>query len=385
MALGEFHICSDRSLKSLRTGRAAGISLIEVLIAITFVGLLVSLLVPAIQAARERARAVQCINHLRQVGVALQAYHEAHGKLPPAVIWGPPGEPLGGSIAPPGTIDRVSIGSAALGDEDRVFSNWAIAILPFLEEISTGELFKPNVPLADAANASAVMTELSVMKCPSDPWSNTENYFRRSPLPAVQRPYGRGNYAINAGTNDACLTDAPPVMGGYACKDGFSVNGTNLKTNTSQVWGSGIAGVNKSFSYREFSSGLSKTIAIDEIRAGIDARDRRGVWALGFPGSSIVAGHGIHGNRGPNAGYDYMQGCGELPLATLASQSIPCRSSSVLGQEISSQATARSLHSGGVNIMMADGSVHFVADAVDATIWHEMHRRDHQMSYEMPF
>src|SRR5580700_8945066 len=101
-------ICSTRRStfrnrgSRLRKGRICrrttyAFTMIELIVVIAIIALLAALLLPAVQSARESARATQCFNNLRQLGVALHNYHDAHACLPPAVIWnGGPGEPLGG-------------------------------------------------------------------------------------------------------------------------------------------------------------------------------------------------------------------------------------------------------------------------------------------------
>jgi prepilin-type N-terminal cleavage/methylation domain-containing protein len=368
-------------------GRADGFTIIELLIVIAIVGFLLSISVPAIQASREAARRYQCTSNLRQIGVALQSYHDQHSKLPPAVVWSPAGEPLGQSVAPPGTIDRVSLGVASDQNPDRTFSNWVVFILPNLEEVALHESVDSRLPISHSHNRKAVSTELSIMKCPSDGWNGGDNQFARSGLGSVDANYARGNYAMNGGSNNGCLMrlslESPPG----SCKDGYQVNGTNLETDVSQVWGSGIGGINKSFGFREFPRGLSHTVAAEEIRAGVHPLDRRGVWALGFVGSSITAAHGRWGNRGPNAGSDSIQGCGEVTalLGDPAGSGMPCSKFSDPLYDISDQATARSLHSGGVNLMLMDGSVHFVTNSVELSLWHEMHMRDSKVVLEGSF
>src|ERR1700732_3265675 len=100
----------------------SGFSIIELIVVIGIIGLLAALLLPAVQAARESARATQCFNNLRQLGVAFHNYHDAHSCLPPAVIWnGGPGEPLGGGIYSVGVIDWVVFGySLANGPAPRL-------------------------------------------------------------------------------------------------------------------------------------------------------------------------------------------------------------------------------------------------------------------------
>src|SRR4029079_17263580 len=100
-------------------------------------------------------------------------------------------------------------------------------------------------------------------------------------------------------------------------------------TANDQLWGSGVGGVNRSFSLRQFPAGSSKVVMLEEIRAGLDMTDRRGVWALGYVGCSVTAGHGRYGNRGPNRGADRFQGCAAVTQALggqLGGAEKPCRS-----------------------------------------------------------
>jgi prepilin-type processing-associated H-X9-DG protein len=343
--------------------------MVELLVVIAIVGMLVALLIPAIQYARESGRRAQCVSNLHQITMGLHSYHDAHHGLPPSVIWFPEGEPLGNGEYPIGVIDAISVGLSPM--EDRVFANWAIMLLPYLEEGPLAAIFDPGAPISDDRNATLRSHELSLMKCPSDNYNGGENQYQRSEL-AVAPGYARGNYALNAGTNRSCLEGFP------SCDDGFSYEGTDLATNNRRVWGSGLGGANNSTSFREFRNGLSKTVAVEEIRAGVDVMDRRGVWALGFVGSSVTSVHGNYGHKGPNKGLDFIQGCPKLQAklgARLESENMPCNYRRI-PIEISEKATARSQHSGGVNLTMADGSVHFIVDQVDAEIWHYMHRRD---------
>ena len=120
-------------------------TLVELLVVITIIGILISLLLPAVQAAREAARRAQCGNNLKQIGLALHNYHTASRSLPPG-----------------GLHSAVSTGH----EEARI--NWAISILPFLEQSALFDAYDSNLCNSDPANLPVLQTFLDVMICPSD-------------------------------------------------------------------------------------------------------------------------------------------------------------------------------------------------------------------------
>lgn len=373
---------------------ARGITLVEVLIVIAIIGLLVALISPAIQMAREAARRTQCTSNIRQVGIGLTSYHDIHHVFPPTVIWSPAGEPLGQGLFPPGMIDRM-VRSASVGERDRAFGSWLPMLLPFLEESAVHSQFDFKAPMADPQNAVVRAVDLPILKCPTDSFNGPENNFQRIPAGgSPDRGYSRGNFALNMGTNDWCLIGnfENPYHTSGSCTDGFWVWGSDLKTNVRQVWGSGVGGINKSFAARDFPSGLSKMVAVDEIRAGVNPADPRGVWSLGLIGCSVTAGHGTYGTAcGPNSTGDSPDAIANCKAArklaggasALAAMGMGCNPT--LDEGASFLAGARSLHSGGINLLMLDGSAHFVVDDVDDSVWHNMHRRDNRAPIELPF
>jgi prepilin-type processing-associated H-X9-DG protein len=119
---------------------------VELLVVIAIIGLLVALILPAVQQSRESARRTQCSSHLRQLGLALHAYESARGKWPPQ------------STGPlPGPTYNQPRGS------------WVTQILPFLEQTALNDLYDAGRDWLDPANAEAVKTSLPILRCPSAP------------------------------------------------------------------------------------------------------------------------------------------------------------------------------------------------------------------------
>ena len=129
-----------------------GFTLIELLVVIGIIAILVAILLPAVNAAREAARRTSCGNNLRQIAVALNSYHGANSKFPPFLI------SLSG--------DSGRIADVSGGDES---VNWMVLLLPFVEETSLYEQWDRDIGANQNPGRS---TEISLFKCPSDPNSD---------------------------------------------------------------------------------------------------------------------------------------------------------------------------------------------------------------------
>jgi len=125
-----------------------GFTLVELLVVIAIIGILIALLLPAVQAAREAARRSQCTNNLKQIGLALHNYHDVHKVFPSGGI----NHIAGGGINPAGGW----------------LINWAIAILPFLEQQPLYAQYDMRLPNNHANNKPVVQTSVPVFNCPSD-------------------------------------------------------------------------------------------------------------------------------------------------------------------------------------------------------------------------
>ncbi len=129
----------------MRTTKRAGTTLIELLIVVAIIATLVAILLPAVQAAREAARRAECQNHLRQIGVALHTYHDAHGQLPIGCV--------------DKRVPRTNPNGRQLA--------WSTEILPQLEEPALWGQIDFSTPYDSATNAAAAATVVPVYVCPS--------------------------------------------------------------------------------------------------------------------------------------------------------------------------------------------------------------------------
>lgn len=359
-----------------------GFSLIELLVVVAVVAILLALLLPAVFRSRQAARRTQCLNNMRQLGIALSHYHDTHSLFPPAAVWaGPPGEPLGAGQLPIGLIDHRLAGEP----QGRMSANWLVMLLPQLDQAPLYQSYNSLLPVDAEENQTVREASLPFLQCPSDPY-NADPYSRGS---TDDHLYARGNYALNFGPDRLCAIEADPEN----CRGGFHVDSVDMLNENSVLWGSGLGGFNKSFSYADVTAGTSNVVIVDEIRAGPHHRDSRGAWALGFVGSSLTARHGLADSRredsyGPNnqnEGADDIWGCAEVAAdkgaSWLSEQEMPCNA----GTMTADQATARSLHNAGVHVLKCDGSAEFVSDSVSLEIWFNQHRRDGGQGVEEEF
>lgn len=144
------HLTGNR--RSNRSSRA--FTLIELLVVIVIISVLIALLLPAVQQAREAVRRHQCMNNLRQLGLALHGYHETHRVFPP------------GTSNPTGPIDNTSTGYK---------HSWMIHILPYLDENALYQAINPNQGIYEQTNIDFSLTGIDVTFCPSSPLSREAN------------------------------------------------------------------------------------------------------------------------------------------------------------------------------------------------------------------
>ena len=285
--------------------------MVELLVVIAIIAMLVAILLPAVNAAREAARRTKCKSNIRQIGIALNSYHGAHSEFPPFLI---------NRTGNPRRIADVDKGP-----------NWLVLLLPFVEEQSLYDQWDRKILANQNPGRS---TEIPLFKCPSDP-NNSGNF-----CTYAGGGWARGNYGMNV---SPCSYDYDSRTDGARSPLG------------------GIGGANYSVQYRHIKDGASKTVAIDELRAGLNPNDLRGCWAM--PGLSAGTAALLEDANAPNGcgGHsDDMENCAAAGLFGDGSRCMGC-----FDTDSTSQMSARSSHPGGVHVAMVDGSVRFVGDDVN--------------------
>jgi prepilin-type N-terminal cleavage/methylation domain-containing protein len=293
-----------------------GFTLVELLIVIAIIGILIALLLPAVQAAREAARRSQCSNNLKQISLALHNYHDVHKEFAPGFIW----------IYGSGPTDSVREGNWG----------WGALILPYMEQqpLHDGLGVGPTplaVAVATPAKLAMMQNELSAFRCPSDmgPVTNTGRLIAGPP----DSQLATSNYI---GVND--------LRGWLRYNDGTS---GNEMTNAS-----GVFGRNKGRKMSEITDGTSNTLAVGERN-----------WQRKYDDGvlrTVLAGvvFGIRGQRNRDSwGLADALGSARFRINYDNGASSPLsRSRRGFG----------SVHPGGTQFTLCDGSVRFISETIDA-------------------
>jgi type II secretory pathway pseudopilin PulG len=314
--------------------------LVELLVVIAIIGILVALLLPAIQAARAAARRTQCQNNIKQIGIALHNYHAANNEFPVGMQFD--ASATGIPINPPSNF--------------KFRPNWIMYILPYIEEQAIYDRFHSDtwdldkkVYVSDAVNREVRGTTIPSLLCPEDQGATTKFVGNNAGEGAPDGNWARNNYACN----------------GDNVSSGESPNSTVAK-DPRRI---GVMRINKNTKMSQIVDGTTHTLLAAEIRIGLSEIDRRGVWAMGASGASNLTWHGFDGDcNGPNPANDSSDdifGCDRLHttvgLATLLQERMSCWQPCP-----SYQAAPRSRHApGGVHVVMCDGSVHWITDDVN--------------------
>ena len=336
-----------------------GFTLVELLVVITIIGILISLLLPAVQAAREAARRLQCQNNLKQLGLAVLNYESQWKIFPPSSHW----------------ASKSDVGAK---NNPNLRESWIVMVLPFLEQQALHDAFDLTKPTPNAANATARSTSVSCLLCPCDSYNRTAFSGSGSSMTnQMGDNWARCNYAANAALGCMSINFC-----GYAYYSGLNADAAFPDSGWADVRIRGVMGANASITMAQIRDGSSNTVLLAEIRAGITSFDSRGVWAMagGCPNSLWMHGY-IGDDYGPNnmtSSYgDDVMTCSDIQaamggMAAVQEMGMSC-SADNWGNH---QQTSRSMHQGGVHACFADGSIHWLSDFIEistiasyASVW----------------
>ena len=335
-----------------------GFTLIELLVVIAIIAVLIALLLPAVLAAREAARRAQCVNNLKQFGLAMHNYHSSNDVFP-----------MGASQC------YYNYGG---GQPCTTWNNWSAhaMMLNFLEQSALYNAINFQVEgrgsdAASAMNSTAYNAKIAVFICPSDPNGGRVN---------DNCYYGSVGPTTNAGS------DVPPRNASPACTSPSSYSAPT----------SGVFAFRLAYGLRDITDGSSNTIAFSEGQAGAESQTVRPgnmIMGAGLSGKAyflnatpfqplVLADLQICSNKyvGTNAGnisvghgHDWgIGGMGATLFNTIVPPNSPqyawsaCRTDCGGGCDGASMdhSNAGSYHSGGANALMADGSVKFLKSSI---------------------
>ncbi len=368
-----------------------GFTLVELLVVIAIIGVLVGLLLPAVQSAREAARRMSCSNNFKQIGLALHNYHSAYNQLPRQMGGS------GGTVASPSPLSNYHNLS------------WIVPILPFIEQQALWEqIANPNAEQVDSVGAITTKsppwpamgpgpwqagyipwnTQVPALMCPSDPAVRFENLFARTNYAACQGDHAylvasggknRANQYENTTThNDGGLWGSP----------GNATVAANVNAAASVARGTnrGFFWARHTTKFRDVLDGLSNTIACGEVVISAGNREVNAELSTGHGKSTLVTENALD-----------IQSCldridpsnptrltGSISTAldrAKASKWVDGRTWYTGFQTILTPnkpscynntddramgwTTASSRHQGGVHVLMGDGAVKFITDSIE--------------------
>ncbi len=309
-----------------------GFTLVELLVVIAIIGILIALLLPAVQSAREAARRAQCSNNLKQIGLAVHNYHTSFGCFPP------------GSIDCPNYPTDCS---GAYTGGGPYLTTWTICLLPFLEQQTLYDQYDSSLPSSrDNINKRVTQTFIPAYLCPSD--VNTDQLARPESGPSAY-DYAPGSYRAVSGLKENASGAAWDEANSQD-RDTRGVMHGLFNTGSRTVrWANKIANV---------TDGTANTLMVAEYHTTTHNR-RRTFWAYAY--TSYNQSSACPGCN------PWMLGVPDYDECVKQSSSFEFQT----GENACKRAFA-SLHPGGFNGVRADGSVYFISTTIDRNIFGAM-------------
>ncbi|MEJ7590889.1 MAG: DUF1559 domain-containing protein [Planctomycetaceae bacterium] len=321
-------------MKLFNVLKRKGFTLIELLVVIAIIAILIALLLPAVQQAREAARRTQCKNNLKQIGLALHNYHDVYGVLPPGRT----------RNTYSGIVESWYTGNIA----------WLPRLLPQIEQANIYAGIDWNLGQGTSATdghggvngvspTGARRRIVPAFRCPTDPgnggvpWTTPAGVRVSGQTPSTA--YASGNYVGNVGMTTRFNKNPP-----------------------------GIFGQNTNTGFRDMTDGTSNTLAVSEIVIGFYREDQNDT------GNNTICAVGAKETTTTRqAGYSWFYSF--FPQAAFFNTYVGPNNKLSLDCGVNSDrvnAAARSLHTGGVQAGLGDGSVRFISENIDLGTWNNL-------------
>lgn len=337
--------------------RRRGFTLIELLVVIAIIGVLIALLLPAVQQAREAARRMQCVNNLKQMGLALHNYHDTHGTFPAGFY---SYSTRGGSGPAWARIDPVTWdGAPGWG--------WGTMLLPYLEQGNLSKRLRPTNPVWNPAYADLIATTLPVFLCPSvsggdDPFVVRDQGGQPLTIGGGQIRLGRSHYVASGGQESSWGTTGGSSTGTIFTNIDPGQTATVSINGDVSVVADGPFFRNSRTRMRDVTDGLTNTIFLGEHSSKLSDK----TWV------GIVPGAYTHPRL------DTPENLADTAAALLLAHGGPAGGElDITGFPIIHPVNYPALHvdqmfsehPGGGNVCLGDGSVRFISASVDLITW----------------